>query len=153
MFPQTNNSLTFALILIVYVSVCICSSSQLTLTTPSWRRKGLISKSPCLRASVSDIVVSVGSLCTFCQIENKLLKLNDGTHCVLHSFSQIISNVKGERDHSLISDCMNKTGSHLFWLIKVFIFDFVFIIKTIAISHVCVLTCVQSLSTVALIKD
>ena len=88
-----------SLMLIVYICSCVCvsSSSQLTWTTPSWRRTGLTSKSTCLHSSVSDVVVSVRSLCTFCQIRNKLMTLNAGwiTHCVQHSFSQFISSVKG----------------------------------------------------------
>lgn len=46
---------------------------------------------------------------------------------IVHMFSQFISSVEGQSDHSPINDCMNKTGNHLFYclLIDEFIFDFV----------------------------
>lgn len=85
-----SNIAALILIMYIYFPVCVCvfvsSFSQLTWITPSWRRTGLISKSQCFCTSVSDIVVSVRSLCTFCQI---YMALNEVwiTVCLTHSVS------------------------------------------------------------------
>lgn len=79
-----------SLTLIVYISVCVCLSLcissflQSTWTTPSWRRTGLTSESTSLRSAVSDTIVIMRSLCTFCQKAEWSLNRNT----VLSSFSQ-----------------------------------------------------------------
>lgn len=71
------------------VLLCVCFSSlQLTWTTPSWRRTGLIFKSTCHRSA------AYGAFALFCQIQTYYAEwiMN---HTPVHSFSLLFSSVVG----------------------------------------------------------
>lgn len=76
---------------IVLLCVFVFSSSQLTWTTPSWRRTGLISESSCL-CSITRGAFALSSQIQTCDTEWSL------NPTVLHSFSQLILQC-GDRDH------------------------------------------------------
>lgn len=76
---------------IVLLCVFVFSSSQLTWTTPSWRRTGLISESSCLR-SITRGAFALSSQIQTCDTEWSL------NPTVLHLFSRLILQC-GDRDH------------------------------------------------------